>query len=120
MNVINFSIKMSGMEQQMFDEISKIENPKLEQNKNDSLKDIVKNNLELIKKEDEILKYLSDSSENLVDDDKILDILKENKSTSEELKKQLESSNLMIKNINNKKEMYRRSATLASKLYFIL
>lgn len=70
--------------------------------------------------DDGILKILSSTKTNLIDDENIIVYLQESKDTEEKVRHQIESSVTQMKKILTARENYKKLAKIASKLFFII
>jgi dynein heavy chain len=68
-NVVNFIVVESGLEEQCLGIVVKIESPQLEIQKNEKLTAITKGKEEILQLEDSILARLADESVNLLEDE---------------------------------------------------
>lgn len=84
--LVNFTVKESGLEEQCLGIVVKKEQPNLEQTKNDVVQRIANNKKELIELEDKILRMLSESKVNLLEDVTLISTLQTSKETSDEVK----------------------------------
>jgi len=81
---------------------------------------IAANKKELIECEDKILSSLQSSGSDLLEDDTLVLVLQDSKEKSEEVKQILETSESMMKRIEDAREHYRPSGKQASILFFVL
>ena len=88
--LVNFTVKESGLEEQCLGIVVKKEQPNLEQTKNDVVQRIANNKKMLIELEDKILRMLSESKVNLLEDVTLISTLQTSKETSDEVKQNLE------------------------------
>jgi dynein heavy chain len=84
--VVNFTVKESGLEEQCLGIVVKAEQPTLETTKNEVIEKIAANKAQILKLEDEILRMLSESKVNLLEDVALIDTLQSSKETSDEVK----------------------------------
>lgn len=70
--------------------------------------------------DDGILKILSSTKTNLIEDENIIVILQESKETQEKVRHQIQSSITQMKKILTARENYKKLAKIASKLFFII
>jgi dynein heavy chain, axonemal len=98
----------------------KNEQPTIEQKKNQEVKNIAANKQTLIDLEDKILRLLSESKGNLLEDVTLNETLKTSKKTSEKVKSDLESAEQTMKRIDETRETYRICGRVASILFFVL
>ncbi len=72
------------------------------------------------KLDDDILKILSTTKTNLIDDENIIVYLQQSKETEEKVRQQIETSATQMKKIYAARENYKKLARIASKLFFII
>lgn len=118
--VVNFTVKQSGLEEQCLGIVVKAEQPSLENTKNEVIAKIATNKNTIIELEDTILRMLSESKVNLLEDVALIDTLQSSKETSDEVKTALEQAEITVKRINETREMYRACGKQASILFFVL
>lgn len=71
-NVVNFIVKESGLEEQCLGIVVRAEQPQLEIQKNEKLTAITKGKAEILALEDSILARLNDDSINLLEDEELV------------------------------------------------
>ena len=118
--LVNFTVKESGLEEQCLGIVVKIEQPAIEQKKNQEVMNIASNKKTLIDLEDKILRLLSESKGNLLEDVTLNETLKTSKKTSEKVKNDLEAAEQTMKRIDETRETYRICGRVASILFFVL
>lgn len=118
--VVNFTVKESGLEEQCLGIVVKAEQQQLENTKNEVIQKIATNKQTIIELEDKILRMLSESKVNLLEDVALIDTLQSSKETSDEVKQALEQAEITMKKINDTREMYRSCGRQASILFFVL
>lgn len=118
--LINFTVKESGLEEQLLAKVVEMEQPSLEKNKSDQVQKIAKSKKKLIELEDEILSMLSNSKVSLIEDIGLVKALESSKSTADEIKQSLESAEQAMKRIDEAREAYRQCGKQASLLFFVL
>lgn len=89
----------------MLDEIFKLEEPKLEEEKVKLIKNIEEDKSKQIATETEILMMLSRSEANLLDDDLLIEKLRKSKTNSVKVEERLEKTEATMKKIENGKEV---------------
>lgn len=105
--VINFTVTEMGLSEQLLAEIVKIENAAVEAKKNE-LTLVISNDQKRIKKlEDDILRSLANSSENILDDEDLIANLDASKSTSDEISKNLEDNKIAQVEIEHARSQYK-------------
>lgn len=118
--IINFTVTEMGLSQQLLAEIVKIENEDVEKKKNE-LTLVIANDQKRIKKlEDDILKSLANSSENILDDEDLVANLDQSKITSDEISKNLEDNKEAQIEIEQARSQYKTVADRGCQLFFII
>lgn len=118
--VVNFTVKESGLEEQCLGIVVQEEQPSLENTKNDVIQKIAQNKETIVELEDKILRMLSDSKVNLLEDVALTDTLQSSKDTSDSVKQALISAEITMRKINETREQYRQCGRVASILFFVL
>ena len=118
--IINFAITRQGLEEQMLAIIVALENPQLEQKKNDIVKKNAQDKRDLRKIEDDILQSLTESKGDILMDEKLIGQLSHSKKMSKEINERVEVSKVTEKQIDEARESYRPVAYRASILFFCI
>lgn len=118
--IINFTVTMKGLEDQLLVEVIKNERPDLEEKKNALVVSISNDQKQLVDIEDQILSMLANSSGNILDDEDLINALGRSKKTSEAIKGRLVEAEKTTMEINNTREGYRVIATRGSVIYFVI
>ena len=118
--VVNFTVKESGLEEQLLGIVVQAEMPQLEQNKNAQIEKIASNKVTIQQLENTILRMLSESKVNLLEDVALIDTLQSSKEKSDEVKQALEQAEINMKRIDETRETYRQCGRQASILFFVL
>jgi dynein heavy chain, axonemal len=116
--LLNFTITPKGLEDQLLGIVIVKEKPELEEQKNELVLQNSKMTKSLKDIEDNILKLLSESTGNILDDIQLIDTLAESKKTSEQITEQVEQAKETEKKIDMTRELYRSVAYRGSLLYF--
>ena len=118
--MIKFTVTEMSLSQQLLAEIVKIENADVEAKKNE-LTLVISNDKKRIKKlEDDILKSLANSSENILDDEQLLGNLDASKITSDGISKNLEDSKSAQVEEEQTRSQYKGVADRGYALFFII
>jgi len=118
--VINFTVTMGGLEQQLLARVLSFERAELEEQRQKLVED-VNNNKKILKQlEDDLLFRLANSTGNLLDDTELIDVLNNTKVTSAEVSEKLANAEDTDKRINVAREEYRPVATRGALLYFLI
>jgi len=118
--LINFTVKESGLEEQLLAKVVEMEQPSLEKNKSEQVQKIAKSRKKLIELEDQILSMLSTSKVSLIEDIELVKTLESSKNTSDDVKQSLESAEQTMKRIDEAREAFRPCGRQASALFFVL
>ena len=119
-NVINFSIKEQGLEEQCLGIVVKEENPSLETTKSQLVDKIEDGRKQLKILEDEILTDLQESKISLLENVSLIQKLQVAKETQTEVQQSLENSNNAMKKINETRDSFRPCGRIAAALFFVL
>jgi len=87
--VVNFAVKEKGLEDQLLGFLVKLEEPKLEQDKQDLTVAVAAGTRRLAELEDEVLDLLKKAGGNILDDETLIEALQSSKVTAETCKSQL-------------------------------
>ncbi|CAM9775317.1 unnamed protein product [Chrysoparadoxa australica] len=118
--LLNFTITVKGLEEQLLGTVVKEELPDLAEKKEELVINNAKMNIELYNIESQILKLLSESEGNILDNTELIDTLAEAKTKSTEIKEKMAEAAETEQEIEVKSEEYRPVAKRASLLYFCL
>ena len=118
--VVNFAVKKDGLEAQLLGIVVMNEKPELESSKSELTKAVAAGKKQLEELEDEILKLLSESTGNLLDDEGLVNTLQQSKVTSEAVTKQLSEAEETEKSIDIARMGYKPASIRASLAYFVL
>ena len=119
--VINFTVTFEGLEDQLLADVVKNERPDIERARDENIVKMASDRKELKMIEDKILKGLSDSTEDsILDDENLIQTLKESKKTSQEISIRVKESLQLEKTIDQTRLQYRSVSTRGSILYFVI
>ena len=118
--LINFTVKESGLEEQLLAMVVQLEQPNLEKSKSEQVQNIAKSKKQLIQLEDDILSMLSNSKVSLIEDVELVKTLEKSKTTADNVQQSLESSEQTMKKIDEAREGFRPCGKQASILFFVL
>uniref|UniRef100_A0A7S1KLM8 Cytoplasmic dynein 2 heavy chain 1 n=1 Tax=Percolomonas cosmopolitus TaxID=63605 RepID=A0A7S1KLM8_9EUKA len=116
---INFTVTRSGLEGQLLGITINHENPGLEQQKSEELRKEEQNKIKLADLEKQLLDKLS-STDNLLQDTSLIASLDKIKSSSQEIKENLEKSQQVKADIETSRNAYRPFAKDGSTLFFLI
>ena len=92
--VINFTVTMEGLEQQLLGEIVKLENPSIEVRKLELTKAMVDGQRQMQEIEDEILNLLVNAGENILDEEDLINYLEKSKIVSKAITESMEENEI--------------------------
>ncbi|CAM9410945.1 unnamed protein product, partial [Discosporangium mesarthrocarpum] len=119
-NVINFTVTMDGLEDQLLGQVVAKERPDIERKKTQLLLRMAEDRKQLQDLEARILFMLSNSSGNILDDEDLINTLADSKTTSSIIKERVEESEKTEIDINNARNAYTSVATRGSIIYFVV
>ncbi|WIA13579.1 hypothetical protein OEZ85_007146 [Tetradesmus obliquus] len=118
--LINFTVTMQGLEDQLLGEVVRQERPELEDQRDRLVTSIAADKRQLQDLEDKILKLLRECEGNILDDEQLLATLNNSKLTSAAIQNRVKEAEETERNINAARESYRPAATRGSILYFAI
>ena len=120
MTIINFTVTMKGLEDQLLGDVVRKERPDLEEQKDRLVVSISNDKRQLNDLEDKILKLLKESEGNILDDEVLINTLNNSKLTSGMIQGRVKEAEDTERSINETREFYRPAATRGSILYFVV
>ena len=118
--IINFTVTMSGLEDQLLVDVIKNERADLEEKKDQLVISIAADQKALKELEDRILYMLANASGNILDDEELIHALGQSKVTSKAINSRLVEAEATTREINETREGYRVVATRGSIIYFVI
>jgi dynein heavy chain len=118
--VINFTVTMKGLEDQLLVDVIKNERPDLEEKKDKLVVSIANDQSQLRDIEEQILSMLASASGDILDDEELINALEKSKVTSNAIKVRLDEAEKTTQMINDTREGYRVVATRGSVIYFVV
>ncbi|XP_060835340.1 dynein axonemal heavy chain 2-like [Rhopalosiphum padi] len=118
--VIDFATTEEGLEEQLLKTLVNVENPGLEEFRDNTIINIEKDKKSLVDVQDELLKLLDNNECSLLENEQLLLTLKSSKATFNIIKERLQSSLTSQAEIFIAREGYRPCAKRAAILYFII
>ena len=116
--VIDFTVTMLGLEDQLLARVIQKEQSALEEQLNATRKVVNDNTKALLMLDAMLLKRLTDNSGSLLDDEDLIGVLADTKNKAEEVKLKLKEADETKMQIDEKREQYRSVATRGSIMYF--
>jgi dynein heavy chain len=120
LTIINFTVTMDGLEQQLLGRVLQKERAELEDQKMKLVEEVNSNQKTLKGLEDNLLYKLANSTGNLLDDVELIEVLQKTKTTGVEVQEKLANAAETDKRISGAREEYRPVATRGALLYFLV
>jgi dynein heavy chain len=118
--LINFTVTMLGLESQLLGLVVKTERPDIEQKKVQLLLQMAEDKRQLQLLEAKILKLLSESEGNILDDEVLINTLSESKITASSIAERVAEAEITEQDINEARGRYLDVATRGSIIYFVI
>jgi dynein heavy chain, axonemal len=118
--VIDFTVTMKGLEEQLLGHVIGKEQQALEEQLNEVLATVTNNTKALLLLDAQLLDRLTSNKGNLLDDEELIGVLANTKAKAAEVKIKLKEASETKENIGQKREIYRDVATRGSILYFAI
>lgn len=119
-SVIDFTVTMKGLEDQLLGRVILTEKRELETEKTNLMKDVTANKRKILELEENLLHKLTTTQGSLIDDDTVITVLNNTKTTANEVKEKLQISKDTEVKINLAREEFRPVASRGSVLYFLV
>ena len=118
--LINFTVTIVGLEDQLLADVVNIERPDLEKTKADLTKQQNEFKIKLTELEDALLFRLSSAQGNFLGDTALVENLEITKRTAIDIEQKVDEAKKTERKINETRELYRPVAARSSLLYFLL
>ena len=118
--IINFTVTMEGLEDQLLGDVVKAEMPDVERKNVQLLLQMSADKKKVAELEADILKRLSEAQGNILDDEDLINTLAESKKVSIMIGKRMEAAVVTKQEIDEARECYRTVATRGSIIYFVI
>lgn len=120
LTLLNFTVTLDGLEDQMLGEVVAIEKREMEEEKNVIVQSIAQGQKKLKQIEEQILTRLNNTKGNILDDRDLISELKSAQANAETLKSDEVVAHEKMDRISELREGYREVAVRASVLFFVL
>ena len=118
--IINFTVTIDGLEDQLLVDVVRYEQPDLEEQKDKLIVQLSEFKRQLKETEDKILKLVSEGGDNILGDEELINTLDQSKEKSTMINERLIEAEKTEKMINENRELYRPVAIRGSVLYFVI
>jgi len=118
--LINFTVTFDGLESQLLGDVVAIERPDIEEKKVQLLLQMASDKRLLSDLEAKILKMLSESEGNILDDEVLINTLAESKVTATAIQDRVAEAEVTEQEINEARGRYLSIATRGSIIYFVI
>jgi dynein heavy chain len=118
--IINFTVTQEGLEDQLLGLVVREERPDLERAKNQLIKTLAADKRQLKDLQDKILRLLSESEGNILDDEVLINALSDSKITSSVIQGRVAEAETTNKEIDATRLTYTPAATRGSIIYFTI
>jgi len=118
--VINFTVTLDGLEEQLLGNVVNHEKEGLEEKKAELIRQMNEDKITMVELEKTLLQRLRSTKGSLIEDTELMNTLDTTKAKSKDIAERLEKATVTSAEINVHREAYRRVASRAALLYFIL
>lgn len=119
--LINFTVTSAGLEEQLLADVVVAEKPEVEAKRDEIVLTMAADSKTLKDLESEVLRLLAGATtEQILDQDTLIDILEESKVKSAEINERMAQSKIVEVEINETRNMYTSVAVRGSILYFVI
>lgn len=117
---LNFNVTKEALEDQMLNIVVRREEPEKEDQRQNNLKDFIENRDKLRQTENEILLLITESKNEILKDEALIDVLNRSKNESALLEERLAKAEIDQENLEKIRNLYKDAARRVSNLFFIL
>jgi dynein heavy chain len=120
LNVVNFTVTESGLEDQLLVEVVRLENPRLERERDDIIVSLAADQKLLEETQNAILDMIADSQGFILDNLNLISALQRSKSTSKDITRRVASTTQVENQVNLARDAFREIAIRGSVLFFVI
>lgn len=118
--IINFTVTIEGLEDQLLGDVVKSERPDIEEKKNTLIISMSNDKKDLKSLEEKILSQISESKGNILDDNELIETLRNSKTVSSIIKERLQESEKTETEINIIRNQYISASIRGAIIYFVI
>lgn len=118
--VINFTVTLKGLEDQLLVDVVKNERPELEETKDNLILNINKSKNSIKESEAKILNMVKDAGDDILDTDTLILNLEKSKLQGQTIEKELAEAEQTSEKINKERKLYKSIAVRGSIIYFVI
>lgn len=118
--ILNFTVTMQGLEDQMLNIIVRKEEPDKENQRLDNLKEYFLNKNQLRNTENHILRLITETQSEILQDEELIEALRKSKQENAEIEMRLAKAEADRESFNEIRNIYRKNAKRVAVMFFVL
>ena len=120
LNVVNFTVTETGLEDQLLVEVVRLENSRLERERDDIIVSLAADQKLLEETQNLILDMIADSQGYILDNLNLISALQRSKSTSKDIVRRVAATSQVELQVNTARDEFRQIAVRGSVLFFVI